>query len=183
MLLSVASVVSATIILYCNLPFYFAACSANNQSTVKLTGTNGTISTRPGYLPVNAVCYWIMTAPVGEVFRIQILVDSPNNKKLPCNGNLVRIYDGNSTGSDVRGEHNCNSDVFSTTYFISTGRNVLLEANTGSVANSTEIELEYQALPKEGKNPRGGSPVHWLYTGDIGMGRCDGRDFKHFALV
>ena len=83
------------------------------------------------------------------MFRIEIDVRL-SYKKLPCNGSLVRIYDGNSTGSDVRGEHNCSSDESSTTYFFSTGRNVLLEAKTGSVANSTDIQLKYQALPKEG---------------------------------
>ena len=86
------------------------------------------------------------------MFRIAIDVYL-SYEQLPCNGSLVRIYDGNSTGSDVRGEHNCRSNVLSRTYFISTGRTVLLEAKTGSVANSTHVELDYQALPKEGKNP------------------------------
>ena len=151
MLLSVTSLVSAATVYNCDLHFYFAVCSANQQSTVTLTVTNGTTINRLGYLPVNVVCYWIMTGPVGEVLRIQIIVYSPNNKKSPCYGSLVKIYDGNSTGSDVRAEHNCRSNVLSLTYFISSGRTVLLEVKTGSVVNSTAIRLKYQALPKEGK--------------------------------
>ena len=120
-----------------------------------LTATNGTIY--PGYpyiSVVNAVCYWIMTAPVGKVFRIEI--DVFVNPKRGCrdSSNLVRIYDGNSTGSDVRLEHNCTINKRFSTYFFSTGHSVLLEVKTGSRAEVSGFRMKYRALTKQGKTRR-----------------------------
>lgn len=128
--------------------FYFLACRENQQSTVTLTSSNGTIS--PGYFPKNAVCNWILTAPIGSVFRISLKV-YVNRRKLPCSGNYVKIYDGSGVGSYVMFEHDCSGKKDFSGYFFSSDRHVLLEVKTGAEEKSTGLILKYETFAKQGK--------------------------------
>ncbi|KAJ7389725.1 hypothetical protein OS493_029625 [Desmophyllum pertusum] len=134
--------------------FRSRACSANQQSSITLTGTNGAISTNTGggwparWLPMNATCQWTVTAPVGKVFRIHVWVKF--NVKQACSDDYVRIYDGPSTASDIMAEFKCTGGTVYVPYFYSSSRSFLLEAKTGLVANSTIIHvIEYQAHVKQ----------------------------------
>lgn len=128
--------------------FYFLACRENQQSTVTLTNSNGIIS--PGYFPKNAVCNWILTAPIGSVFRISLNV-YVNRQKLPCSGNYVKIYNGSVVGSDVMFEHDCSGKKDFSGYFFSSGRHLLLEVKTGAEEKSTGLILKYETFAKQGK--------------------------------
>ncbi|PFX19454.1 cubilin-like isoform X2 [Stylophora pistillata] len=138
-------------LVYCGLCVLFkvltaGACSENQQSTVTLTERNGTIF--PGYFPKNATCNWIISAPVGNVFRILLTV-YVNSQKLPCSGNFVKIYNGNNVGSDVMFEHDCSRKRDFSGYFFSSGHNVLLEVKTGGVERSTALSLTYAIFAKQ----------------------------------
>jgi len=123
------------------------ACSANQQSSITLSGTNGTIPSTPGWLPVNAICRWTITAPVGKVLRINITAVFPK----PCGDEYLRIHDGPSEASVKIVKFDCNSSVVNTgAYIYSSGHSLWLEVKTGVKANSTFINLFYQAQDKQG---------------------------------
>ena len=135
---------------------YFAACSANQQSTVTLTETNGTILNKRDWAPANAKCQWTMTAPMGQVLRIDLLGIF---RSKPCSDDeYVRLYDGPSTASNVITEYKCKDGIFHL-YFYSSGPSLLLELKTGVVVNTTRMGAEYQAHAKQGK-----------YGGRVGLG-------------
>ena len=128
---------------------YFAACSANQQSTITLTENNDTISFIRR-LPVNATCQWIMTAPVGKVYKIYLrgLLRSTS-----ChNDDYVRLYDGSRNTNNLLAKFKCNDRVFNS-YFYSSGRSLLLELTTGLFANTTIVKIwaKYQAHVEQGK--------------------------------
>lgn len=127
---------------------YFAACSANQQSAVTLTETSGTILNIWEWLPVKAKCQWTLTAPVGQVFRIDLRAYI---RSKTCSGDeYVRLYDGSSTASNLMAETKCGDRTIAS-YFYSSGRNLLLELKTGPVVNTTRMDAKYQAHVKQGK--------------------------------
>ncbi|KAL9973802.1 hypothetical protein ACROYT_G020305 [Oculina patagonica] len=122
------------------------ACSANQQSSVTLTETSGTIWNIMEWLPVNAKCQWILTAPVGQVFRIDLRALF---RSKPCSGDeYLRLYDGSSTASNLISETICNDGVIAS-YFYSSGRSLLLELKTGPIVNTTRMSANYQAHVKQ----------------------------------
>ncbi len=131
-----------------NVCLYFAACSANQQSTVTLTETSGTILNIREWLPVNAKCQWILTAPVGQVFRIDLRA---NFRSKSCSDDeYVRLYDGSSTSNNLMAETNCDARIIYS-YYYSSGRSLLLELKTGPVVNTTRMDAKYQAHFELGK--------------------------------
>lgn len=125
-----------------------AACSANQQSTTTLTETRGIISSIKEWLPVNAKCQWTITAPAGNVCKIDVraLFRSKN-----CSDNeYLRVYDGSNTTSALVAELKC-KDRSLISYFYSSGRSLLLEVQTGPVINSSKMVVEYQAHVKQGR--------------------------------
>lgn len=131
-------------------PFFLhlTGCIANNQSTITITGSNGTIPNTPGWLPLNATCQWNITAPASKVLRIYITASFQK----PCSDNYLRIYDGPSDASDIMSEYNCNSTLVNGTYFFSSGRSLWLEVKTGITENSTAMRVSYEAQEKQGKS-------------------------------
>lgn len=99
------------------------------------------------WLPVNAKCQWTITAPAGNVFKIDVtaLFSSKN-----CSDDeYLRMYDGNTTTSALLAELKCHDRTL-ISYFYSSSRNLLLEVQTGPVVNSTKMVAEYQAHLKQG---------------------------------
>ena len=123
------------------------ACSANQQSSITLSGNNGTIPNTLGWLPVNATCQWTITAPVGKVLRININVTFARKS---CGNEYLRFHDGASAGSDRIVEYTCNSGPVTGDYLYSTGRSLWLEVKTAVTTNSTFIHLLYEAQDKQG---------------------------------
>lgn len=127
--------------------FHLKGCTANNQSTITLTGSNGTIPSIQGSLPVNATCQWNITAPVGKVLRLNITVSFQR----PCSDNYLRIYDGPSGASDKLAEYNCTStSLVNSAIFHSSTRSLWLEVKTGLTVNSAAMLVSFEAQEKQG---------------------------------
>ena len=123
-------------------------CIANNQSTISITGSNGTIPSSPGWLPVNATCQWNFTAPVGKVLKLNITASFQE----PCSDNYIRIYDGPSDASKKMAEYNCNSsNLVNGAIFHSSGRSLWLEVKIGMTENSAAMLASFEAKEKQGK--------------------------------
>ena len=115
------------------------------------------------YLPVNATCQWIMTAPVGKVFRIYLDVKLPLLTDPSSDDEYLRLYDGSRNASNLLAnclpEYKCSDDFYSfDSYFYSSGHSMLFEVKTGQ-SDTPWITVEYQAHVKQGKY----KPISFLY--------------------
>ena len=99
-------------------------------------------------VPVNAKCQWTITAPAGNVFKID--VKALFRSKNCSDDEYLRVYDGSTNTSALVTELKC-KDRTLISYFYSSGRSLLLEVQTGAVVNSTKMVAEYQARVKQGR--------------------------------
>ena len=98
---------------------------------------------------MNATCQWNITAPVGKVVRIKLLVVYFSGF---CSDEHFMIHDGPNNSSNIIAQY-CNGTPPWFTYFISSGRSLFLEAKTGHRSSPPSIMIVgYHMLDFQGNS-------------------------------
>ena len=122
---------------------FSTACSANQQALVNLMATEDDARLLDGSseLPANATCQWNLTAPVGKIISIGILLVLEDT----CDNDHFRIYDGPNNSSHIIKTF-CFVRNDWLIKFFSSGRSLFLEAKTGHSSRRRLVVVNYRAM-------------------------------------